>query len=57
MNQVITARGMGASLRHDSALKHATGEARFLEALGPKAAAVAKAAMAAARRRIVAGPA
>ena len=31
MNQVTTARGMGASLRHDSALKHTTGEARFLD--------------------------
>ncbi|MFZ4411397.1 MAG: molybdopterin cofactor-binding domain-containing protein, partial [Paracraurococcus sp.] len=31
MNQISAARGMGASLRHDSALKHTTGEARFLD--------------------------
>ncbi|WP_241671139.1 xanthine dehydrogenase molybdopterin binding subunit [Dankookia rubra] len=31
MSQIQSARGMGASLRHDSALKHATGEARFLD--------------------------
>jgi len=30
---LLSARGMGAALRHDSALKHTTGEARFLDDL------------------------